>query len=447
MILSAHAITCQRGQTIVLRDVSFTLQNGEVMAVTGSNGSGKSTILRACAGLNDPVAGAIETIAARRWIGTHAPLKPTLTVSQNLAFWLALQGGTEQDTITRALHKFEIAHLAGRLVSTLSSGQKQRVSLARLFLSDEKLWLLDEPESALDTDGRDLMRRALSEHCGDGGAALIATHNADLWSPATTFPLNRHPGESRDPSNAERITNQAVIQHPIGPGFRRDDDNIISTFTATLSRDLNLFRSSKADCLQPVTLFVLMIVLFPLSLGPDATTLAPIAGGLIMMAAFFASLLPLENIFTDDAGDATIETIMTTSAPLPVYAAARMLAHWLSNGLSVTILTPLGLVMLGAPAQHMAQSTATTLAATLLFTLIGSSISALVLSTRKGAILLALLAVPLYIPVLIFGSGALSQIINDHSPLTPLLLLWAMVAAFLPLAPLMASGCLRLMRD
>lgn len=218
-------------------------------------------------------------------------------------------------------------------------------------------------------------------------------------------------------------------------------------FTATLQRDISIFRASKADGLQPIALFILMIVLFPLSLGPDTAALAPVSGGLVMMAAFFASLLPLENIFTDDAGDSTIETVITTASPLPVYAAARMVAHWLSNGLFVTLLTPLALIMLGAPAQHMAAATLTALAATLLFTLIGSAISALVLSTHKGAILLALLAAPLYIPVLIFGSGALGQITAGQSPFTPLLLLWAMVAAFLPLAPLMASGCLRLMKD
>lgn len=447
MTLRANSITCQRGQHPVLRDLSFTLAPGEVLAVTGANGSGKSTLLRACAGLNDPLAGSLETSPAH-WIGTNAPLKPALTVTQNLSFWLALQNGDCSGTITKALHHFEIAHLADRLVSTLSSGQKQRVSLARLFLSGEKLWLLDEPESALDAEGRDMMKRALSEHCGDGGSALIATHNANIWTPTHTLPLNRHPGEGRDPCNLKNITDQAALKHPMGPGLRRDDSGgVISTFTVTLTRDLSLFRSSKADCLQPVALFILMIALFPLSLSPDAATLAPIAGGLLMMAAFFSSLLPLENIFADDAADNTIETIMTTAAPLPVYTFARILAHWFESGLTVTILSPLALIMLGSTAKHWPLVITITFAATLLFTLIGSSISALVLSTRKGAILLALLAAPLYIPVLIFGSGALNQIVAGNAATTPLALLFAMVALFLPLAPLMASGCLKLMRD
>ena len=446
MILRANALTCQRGQLPVLRDFSFTLTGGEVMCITGPNGSGKSTLLRLCANLNDPVEGTLETSPAH-WIGTHAPLKPTLTVTQNLSFWFAIQNGSGEDTITKALHHFEIAHLADRLVSTLSSGQKQRVSLARLFLSPEKLWLLDEPESALDSDGREIMKRALNEHCSDGGCALIATHNADLWNPASTISLTRHPGKSRDPYIDKEPLDQTGLTSAMDSGFRRDDVDVYKTFTTTLTRDLSLFRSSKADCLQPVALFTLMIALFPLSLSPDTATLVPIAGGLLMMAAFFSSLLPLENIFADDAADGTIETIMTTAAPLSVYTFARIIAHWLSNGLTVTILSPLALIMLGASARHWPLVMLTTFATTLLFTLIGSSISALVLSTRKGAILLALLAAPLYIPVLIFGSGALNQLIAGQSATTPLALLFAMVALFLPLSPLMASGCLKLMRD
>lgn len=443
MILSADSLTCQRGQTVVLRDFSFTLTGGETAAIVGPNGSGKSTLLRACAGLGDPVEGTLQT-SPSHWIGTHAPLKPTLTVRQNLTFWSAIQNGTGNDNILRALHHFEIAHLADRLVSTLSSGQRQRVSLARLFLSGEKLWLLDEPESALDADGRDMMKRALAEHCGNGGAALIATHNADLWQPGKTISLSSTVIPAQAGTQRNNLTPEAA---PLAPRLRGDDIEVVSTFTATLTRDLSLFRASKTDCLQPVMLFILMIALFPLSLSPDSATLAPISGGLLMMAAFFASLLPLENIFADDAADSTIETIMTTAAPLPVYTLARMIAHWLANGLTVTILSPLALIMLGSTVTNWPLVIAITLAATLLFTLIGSSISALVLSTRKGAILLALLAAPLYIPVLIFGSGALGQIVANETPKTPLLLLWAMVAAFLPLAPLMASGCLKLMRD
>src|SRR5688500_17090318 len=205
MTLSASAISCRRGPRPVLRGISFTLSRGQIMAVTGANGSGKSTLLRLMAGLNDPDGGSLTLNGApldretrqnaMRWIGPDCPLKPSLSVFENLSFWSGMQGDKGgRDAIARALHRMEIAGLADRPVHSLSSGQKRRALLGRLFLGGRELWLLDEPEAALDRDGREMLLRALHEHCGNQGSAIIATHNPDLWQPTFTLPLK--PGES-----------------------------------------------------------------------------------------------------------------------------------------------------------------------------------------------------------------------------------------------------------
>lgn len=445
MILNAVSISCRRGGSDVLRNLRFSLSGGQIMAVTGANGSGKSTLLRMLGGLNTPSSGTLhldetdfKTDLRRdlaHWVGSDLALKPGLTLFDNLRFWIVIQGGTaSEDMILKALHRFDIAHLSDRLLNTLSSGQKRRATLARLFLTPRPFWLLDEPEAALDKDGRESLQQALHEHCGDGGAAVIATHDAHLWQPTFTLVIDEK-GEGQAFNRIPPSDTKASIAPP-HPGP-------LAVVMATLRRDLTLARHGKADCLQPVLLFLLMILLFPLSLGPNAAILAPLAGGLIMVAVFFAALLPLERIFSDDAQDGTLDTLMTTPAPLPAFVAGRMAAHWLCTGLPLVVVAPLAALMLGLPASQIDLALWVMIPVTLLFTMLGTAISALVLSARRGAMLLALLTAPLYIPVLIFGSAALNVTGGD----LPLLLLWAVVAVMLPVSPLVASGCLSLMKD
>ena len=446
MILSASTIECRRGGKIILPDVSFALSSGQIMAVTGANGSGKSTLLRVLSGLNRISAGeiqlngqAFDSEQSRDrtiWVGPDTPLKPSLTVRENLSFWMAMQGeAPDPDAILKALHRFEAAHLAERKVRTLSSGQKRRAVMARLFLTPRALWLLDEPESALDAQGRAELTAALHEHCGDRGAAVIATHQPDLWQPTFTLALQN---DEQPSSGFYRMPPSDVLQpkHAARLGA-------VAVGKATLLRDLLLARRGQADCLQPVLLFLLMILLFPLSLGSDTQSLAPLGGGLLMVAALFAALLPLERIFAGDAADGTLETLLTTPAPLPAYTAGKMLAHWLGSGLPVVLTAPFAALMLGMPLDGALSAAGVMLPATLLFTLVGAGLSALVLSANKGAVLLALLTAPLYIPVLIFGAAAL----NGAGGSLPLLLLWALCAVLVPVAPLLAAGCLTLIKD
>ncbi|HEY8189153.1 MAG TPA: heme ABC exporter ATP-binding protein CcmA [Micavibrio sp.] len=447
MILSANAISCRRGSRSVFRDVSFTLNSGQIMAVTGANGSGKSTLLRLLAGLNDPVDGDLRLDGAPfspdlcrdsvRWIGPDCPLKPSLSVLENLSFWAAMQGNPgDRDSIIRALHRLEIAALADRAVCTLSSGQKRRVALSRLFLGHRALWLLDEPEAALDREGHEMAIRALHEHCGSQGSAIIATHHPELWRP--TFMLELKAG--RGSTGHIRLAPSDAFSAP-----RYASPRALTAFGATLRRDLLLAGRSGADCLQPVLLFFLLSLLFPLALGPDAAP--PVAAGLIIMAALFSSLLPLERIFSDDAADGTIETLMTTPGPLPLYSAGRIATHILTSNGPVILLSPLVAAMFGVEANQLLAVPAVLLPVMLLFSMIGATISALALSARRGSVLLSLLAAPLYIPALVFGAGALDMIFSDISAAMPITLLWAMIAVFLPLSPLLAAGCLSLMRD
>jgi heme exporter protein A len=173
----------------VFAGVSFSLGEGELLAVTGPNGAGKSTLLRLVAGLLRPAAGAVRLDPAGddglhhqvHYVGHLDALKPGLTVRQNLDFWRRLWSG---EAIGQALAAVGLESLADLPVAVLSAGQRRRVALARLLVAKRPLWLLDEPATALDAAAEAGLGRLISAHLAGGGMAIAATHR-DLPVKAT----------------------------------------------------------------------------------------------------------------------------------------------------------------------------------------------------------------------------------------------------------------------
>lgn len=195
--LVAEALACARGGRLVFEGVSFSLQAGEMMLVTGRNGAGKSSLLRLIAGLVRPEAGAIRLDGgeaeaplseAVHYAGHADGLKPALTGLENLAFWQRLYGRAALSP-EAAMDRFAIAHLADLPVSVLSAGQKRRLTLARLLVSRRPVWLLDEPTSALDRASQAILAAVIAAHLGEGGLVVAATHAAIGVEPAVTLDL------------------------------------------------------------------------------------------------------------------------------------------------------------------------------------------------------------------------------------------------------------------
>ncbi len=173
-LLSLHDVACGRGGLTVLSGVSFTLAAGEAAVLRGPNGSGKTTLLRTIARLQLPYQGEIACDPDSIAYAGHADgLKGTLSVRENLQFWAQLFG---TDRITSALDAFDLASLAERRAQALSAGQKRRLGLARLMITERPLWILDEPTVSLDTASVALFAAAVRAHLNGGGAALMATH-------------------------------------------------------------------------------------------------------------------------------------------------------------------------------------------------------------------------------------------------------------------------------
>jgi heme exporter protein A len=200
-LLEVADLACRRGGRRVFDRRSFGLAAGELLALTGRNGSGKTSLLRVLALLVRPETGTIRWQGADvlaepeiwrgrlAWLGHLDGLKADLSVRENLLVAERLRGGASAvDRLDGVLIAFDLAGLALRPVRTLSAGQRRRTALARVALSQAPVWLLDEPLNALDKPAQGAFRAALAKHLAAGGLALAATH-ADLGLPARTLDL------------------------------------------------------------------------------------------------------------------------------------------------------------------------------------------------------------------------------------------------------------------
>ncbi|HEY0104587.1 MAG TPA: heme ABC exporter ATP-binding protein CcmA [Rhizomicrobium sp.] len=181
--LAVETLAAIRGPRVLFRDLSFRVPAGQVLSLEGPNGAGKTTLLRMLAGFLAPAAGTIALGAATGaeergrlvgWLGHHDAAKPQLSPREVLGFFAALYR-VEAD-IASALDAAGLAPIADLPCQYLSAGQKKRLALARLTLSRRPLWLLDEPLSALDAQGRSLAVSLLEDHVRGGGIVVAATH-------------------------------------------------------------------------------------------------------------------------------------------------------------------------------------------------------------------------------------------------------------------------------
>ena len=176
MELRVEDVAVARAGVPVLEGVSFGLQPGHALVLRGPNGIGKTTLLRALAGLQPVSAGRISLDREEMAYAAHADgIKPALTVLENLSFWCALHG-QGRDTLDRALAAFHLAPLVRRPAGALSAGQKRRLGLARLLVTGRRVWVLDEPTVSLDAEAVGWFAAAVQGHLEAGGMAVIATH-------------------------------------------------------------------------------------------------------------------------------------------------------------------------------------------------------------------------------------------------------------------------------
>jgi len=212
---------------------------------------------------------------------------------------------------------------------------------------------------------------------------------------------------------------------------------------ALLRRDLQLIWQRRGDVLQPALFSLLVIALFALALGSERESLAGVAPGVLWVAVLLSGLLSLDSMFRSDAEDGSLEQWMLAPVPLAWLVLVRTLAHWLSTALPILLAAPLLAEFLYLPYSQLPILLISLLLGTPLLSLIGAVVAALTVGMRRAGILLALLALPLYVPVLVFGAGSITAAAQGVDPTGGLLLLAAGLVTAVVLAPLVAAAAIR----
>jgi len=225
------------------------------------------------------------------------------------------------------------------------------------------------------------------------------------------------------------------------------NNGLIAAFVCVLRRDLLLAARKPADVATPLVFFAIVVSLFPLGVGPEPNVLRTLAPGVLWVAALLATMLSLNRLFASDHADGTLELLALSPHPLSTLAAAKVLAHWLTTGLPLVLMSPLLATQLFLPPEALGTLMLGLTLGTPVLSLIGSVGAGLTLGLRGGGVLLSLLVLPLYTPILIFGAGAVTASTLGLGPEAYLSLLGAFLAVALGFAPWATAAALRISLD
>jgi heme exporter protein B len=217
-----------------------------------------------------------------------------------------------------------------------------------------------------------------------------------------------------------------------------------TAFTALLRRDFLLAYRRRAELLQPLAFLLVVTTLFPLGVGPSPQLLADIAPGVIWIAALLATVLSLDSLFRSDYEDGTLEQMVMSGQSLTLIALSRIVAHWLVAGLPIVLLSPLLAMWMNLPDNGLSILIQSLIIGTPVLSLIGAIGGALTVSLKRGGQLLSLLVFPLYVPLLILATSAVSAAVAELPYVGQLGLMLAGLIAALTLAPFATAAALKL---
>ncbi|WP_339827320.1 heme exporter protein CcmB [uncultured Arenimonas sp.] len=220
--------------------------------------------------------------------------------------------------------------------------------------------------------------------------------------------------------------------------------SLLAVARAQARRDLRLVWRRRGDAAQPVLFAVMVVALFPLALGADPQQLARIAPGVLWVAVLLAGLLALDSLYRGDLEDGSLEQMLLAPVPLAWLIAVRVAVHWVTTALPLVMLTPVLAELLYLPGELLPVLLVSLLLGTPLLSLLGAVVAALTVGIRRSGMLLALLALPLFLPVLVFGAGSVMAAAQGLPWAGALLLMAAGLVLAIVLAPLVAAAAIRI---
>ncbi len=217
----------------------------------------------------------------------------------------------------------------------------------------------------------------------------------------------------------------------------------MSVFGTVFKRDIRHAVRQSADSLTVVAFFAIATVLFPFGIGPEANVLARIAPGVLWVTALLAALLSLDRLFAIDYEDGTLDQLVLSGQPLSMVVLAKITAHWMTTGVPLLVISPVLAVTLNMPKDGYLPLLAALLLGTPTVSLIGGIGAALVLGSRRGGVLLSLLVLPLYIPILIFGTMSVESALTGQTPGPTLMVLAGFAVLAVTFSPWATAAALR----
>lgn len=217
----------------------------------------------------------------------------------------------------------------------------------------------------------------------------------------------------------------------------------MGTLLAIIRRDLSLVMRQGSDAFVVLIFFVVTVTLFPLGVGPDPLILQNLASGIVWVSALLAAMLSLDRLFQTDYDDGSLELLVLSPYPLELVVLCKCLVHWLTTGLPIMVISPVLALMLNIKTGAFLYLISSMALGTPIISLLGAVGAALVLGSRRSGVLIALLIIPLTIPILLFGVAAIQAATEGYSASSPLMFLGALLLFSIALCPWVIASSLR----
>lgn len=445
-LLTVHNLSIKRGDMTLCRHIDCTVRCGDIIHLTGENGLGKTTLLMQLLGLLPTDEGDISQPKNARplYIAHQAGISDVLTVEQNLYFLMALYGITpSDDELDRALECVGLDGYRHMPVSRLSAGQTRRVGLARLWLLSPKtasLWVLDEPLTALDVAMVKQLGDRLKMFASQGGGVLLTSHQpVDVATKVFDLTAYRALDDDiqRDVNFNEKTDKPNTLK---SDGAEAMGAGVFSLFV----REWQIKSQGATQWIQPLVIFLVIMTLFPLAIGSEMQMLERLGVPIVWIAVIVSLIMGIDGLFKSEFDNGTLSQIVVSDTPLALWVLVRVGIHWLFGAGCVALLS-----LLSAPLFGLKMTLALVLAGSIflgspMLLMLSAIASALTLSAKNGAVLVALIAIPMQLPVLIFATGAVERYVMGlpSLPIFALLLAGSIVA--LMISPLVIALSLRL---
>ena len=217
----------------------------------------------------------------------------------------------------------------------------------------------------------------------------------------------------------------------------------MDTVLAIIRRDLSLVMRQGSDAFVVLIFFIVTVTLFPLGVSPDPLILQNLASGIVWVGALLAAMLSLDRLFQTDYDDGSLELLVLSPYPLEIVVLCKCFVHWLTTGLPIIVISPILALMLNIKAGAFLYLITSMALGTPIISLLGAVGAALVLGSRRSGVLIALLIIPLTIPILLFGVGAIQAATEGYSASSPLMFLGALLLFSIALCPWVIASSLR----